>query len=138
MFIKYLFVWGTILSAILPWSHMPYSFLDHSIKSRCNIENTEVKEEKNRLMNFSSILPWGLLFKVSSKLYLWLLIHFLFTMRWLLTCLYRTKLSFLILTAIFIFSEMHKILSLWKDTNIKEKHKSNAVVQMVCLCRFNI
>lgn len=49
IFIKYLFVPGTILSAILPWSHMPYSSLDHSTNLRWNIENTEVKGKRKEM-----------------------------------------------------------------------------------------
>ena len=56
-----------------------------------------------------------------------------------MTCIYLTKLWFLILMPIFIFSNLHKIiLSLWEDTKIKKKHKSNATVHIFSLCRFNI
>ena len=39
-----------------------------------------------------------------------------------MTCIYLTKLWFLVLMAIFIFSDLHKIiLSLQEDTKIKRK-----------------
>ena len=38
-----------------------------------------------------------------------------------MTCIYLTKLCFLILMAIFTFSNLHRIiLSLWEDTKIKK------------------
>lgn len=56
-----------------------------------------------------------------------------------MTCIYLTKLWFLILMAIFIFSDLHKIILLsQEDTKIKKKHKSNAAVHIFSLCRFNI
>lgn len=56
-----------------------------------------------------------------------------------MTCTYLTKLWFLILMAIFIFSDLHKIiLLLQEDPKIKKKHKSNAAVHIFSLCRFNI